>query len=137
MKKRFIFAGVLVAMFSLNAAFDLFAFTDTFPTISAVETLKEINKGGDILILDVRTPQEYTGPLGHLKGAKLIPVQELGTRLGELEKYRDKKILVICHSGYRSKNAARFLVENGFKDVVNVGPGMKGMSQIKGAPIER
>jgi rhodanese-related sulfurtransferase len=137
MNNKYIYAGVLVAMFSLNAAFDLFAFNDKFPTISAGETLVEIKKGGETLILDVRTPEEFTGPLGHLKGAKLIPVQELGKRLGELEKYRDKKILVICRSGYRSRNAARFLVENGFKDVINVGPGMQGMSRLQGAPIER
>jgi len=137
MKNRFIYAGVLVAMFSLNAAFDLFAFTDKFPSLNATETLTEIEKGGDTLILDVRTPQEYTGPLGHLKGAKLLPVDQLGSRLGELEKYRDTKILVVCRSGYRSRNAARFLVENGFKDVVNVGPGMQGMSSLSGAPIER
>ena len=54
-----------------------------------------------------------------------IPVQEIEKRIGELEQYRDKKIIVYCRSGNRSGTATKILNENGF-DAYNLIGGMNG-----------
>lgn len=75
-------------------------------------------------ILDVRTPNEYYS--GHIAGATLIPLQELSQRLSEIQQYKDKKILVYCHSGNRSTVASEILIENGFKKIYNLNTGITG-----------
>jgi rhodanese-related sulfurtransferase len=77
----------------------------------------------DLIILDVRTEPELTGYLGHLEGIVHIPVQELGQRVNELNKYKDKDIAVICRTGNRSDAATKFLRQQGF-DAKNVLGGM-------------
>ncbi len=71
------------------------------------------NEKKNIIILDVRTDAEYQTS-GHIKDAILIPVQELETRLDELEKFKNHKILVYCASGNRSISASRILYKYGF-----------------------
>ncbi|MDD6088014.1 MAG: rhodanese-like domain-containing protein [Desulfovibrionaceae bacterium] len=58
-----------------------------------------------LLLLDVRTPEEYAKQ--HLKGAVLLPLQELETRVNELP--GDKPILIYCRSGRRASVAAEIL----------------------------
>lgn len=83
------------------------------------------------LVLDVRTPNEYHR--GHLKGAKLIPVQQLENRLNEIAPYKNKKILVYCRSGNRSTVASQIMIKNGFKKIYNMRHGIKDW-QKKGYP---
>jgi sulfur-carrier protein adenylyltransferase/sulfurtransferase len=71
-------------------------------------------------ILDVRQPKEYEQ--GHLAGALLMPVKEVGSRSAELD--RDKPLFVYCHSGVRSKAASQLLLADGFKDVYNMSGGI-------------
>jgi len=54
------------------------------------------------------------GPLGKLENVINIPVQELESRLSELEKYRDREIVVLCKLGIRSATATDILIKNGF-----------------------
>jgi len=70
-------------------------------------------------LLDVRTPEEYKQ--GHVKGAELIPLNELSARMGRLPKGRE--IICICESGSRSSVAARHLKAQGYK-VSNLRGGM-------------
>ena len=76
-------------------------------------------------LVDVRTVEEFQE--GHIKGAVNIPVQDLAGRLKELEP-RDKPIVVYCRSGARSARARRMLMDQGFKDVLDLG----AMSNWKG-----
>lgn len=71
-----------------------------------------VNEEKNVTILDVRTKDEYKN--GHIKNAILIPVQELEARLGELQKFKNTKILVYCASGSRSVSASRILSKNEF-----------------------
>lgn len=71
-------------------------------------------------LVDVREPAEFA--TGTLPGAINIPLLELPDRLAELEKNR--RVLLLCRSGARSANAARFLAASGFIDVVNLEGGM-------------
>lgn len=78
-------------------------------------------------LLDVRQPKEYEQQ--HLPGAILIPVNEISSRLGELDK--NKATLVYCHNGIRSKAAAQLLQGNGFDTVYNIRGGIRAWRGIK------
>ncbi len=75
-----------------------------------------------VQILDVREPEEFTGPLGHIAGAILIPLGELAERTGELTK--DRPIVAVCRAGGRSAQATIILQQVGFADVANLTGGM-------------
>ena len=82
-------------------------------------------------LLDVRTQDEYDE--AHLEGAKLIPVGELESRLGELEAERGKELVVYCRSGSRSAKASEILSKQGYK-VANVEGGIIAW-QSEGKPV--
>ena len=104
--------------------------------ISSQQAKKMIDSKDYGLVLDVRTMEEYTGELGHIDGAVLIPVQELKDRIKEVEKYKDKKVIVVCHSGVRSRKASDILMQSGFKKVFNIADGMVGWDSQK-YPVKR
>lgn len=74
----------------------------------------------DALILDVRNPDE--NEISAIPGSTLIPLNELRSRLDELDK--DKTCIVHCKSGLRSYIASRMMIQNGFKDVKNLAGGI-------------
>jgi rhodanese-related sulfurtransferase len=84
------------------------------PELTVEQVKDKIDKAEDIILLDVSTKKEYNGHLGHIEGSLLIPVQELESRLEELEGYKENEIVVICRSGIRSRWGTRILLEKGF-----------------------
>ncbi len=94
------------------------------PSITVQELSAHIDTVKNIVILDVSTPGEFTGPLGHIDGALLIPVQQLSARVTELQKFKDLEIHVICRSGNRSVRASKILNSNGYQ-ATNILGGMK------------
>jgi rhodanese-related sulfurtransferase len=81
------------------------------------------------LLLDVRTRREFKR--GHIPDAKLIPVQELQTRLKELSAYKHTDILIYCATGNRSTVASKILIDNGFKRIINMRHGIAQWSRNK------
>ena len=79
------------------------------------------------LLLDVREPSEYAAI--HAPHAKLIPWGEVGSRLSEIDAYKDKPVAVICRSGRRSAQAVAILQKAGFTQVVNVQGGTNAWEQ--------
>lgn len=79
--------------------------------------LKEVLSKNNPKLIDVRTPLEFNG--GTAKGAKNIPLSELESKLGSLDK--SKTIVVFCQSGNRSGQAMRILQSKGFEKVHNGG----------------
>ncbi len=75
------------------------------------------------VVLDVRTEEEFHGPLGHIKGAILIPIDELSLRINELNEVKSKDIYVVCRSGNRSNFGKDILRENNF-NAINIDGGM-------------
>jgi rhodanese-related sulfurtransferase len=67
------------------------------------------------LLLDVRTPEEFAQ--GHVPGARLVPLQELDARLGELSAYQARGVVTYCEAGGRASKAAELLRAHGFADV--------------------
>jgi rhodanese-related sulfurtransferase len=76
----------------------------------------------DVQIVDVREPDEFNGPLGHVPGARLIP---LGTLVGTCESLsKSKPTVIVCRSGARSAQATVLLGKAGFEKVANLSGGM-------------
>ena len=100
-----------------------------FPSITVADVQKKINIKNNILLLDVRTLDEFDGPLGHIAGAVLIPIQELEQRIDELNEHKEKEIIVICRSGNRSQIGTRILISHGINAVNMVG-GMKAWNDL-------
>lgn len=76
----------------------------------------------DAQILDVREASEFAS--GHLPEARNIPVDKLAERIGELEKFKDKPIIVCCASGMRSGKACSELKKQGFNRLYNLAGGV-------------
>ena len=88
---------------------------------------------GAVQILDVREPDEFTGPLGHIKDAVLIPLGELAGRTGELKP--DCPVVAVCRAGGRSAQATVILQKAGFREVANLTGGMLRW-RAEGHPVE-
>lgn len=78
--------------------------------------------GPEVRRIDVREPDEYTGPLGHLPGAELVPLGTLDAASASWP--REAPLLLICRSGGRSAKAAQALAQRGFKHLYNLAGGM-------------
>lgn len=105
---------MLLSIFSLFN-FLGYAQQDKDSTMTVQDLKKLMKDDSTLVILDVRTPAELVGPLGKIENVINIPIQELESRIGELKKYKDKKIAVICRSGNRSNTGTRILRGKGFK----------------------
>jgi rhodanese-related sulfurtransferase len=76
----------------------------------------------DALVLDVRETGEWS--TGHITGARHITLGQLDKRLSELDKFKDKPIIVVCASGNRSSSACGQLKKHGFGKVFSLGGGV-------------
>ena len=76
----------------------------------------------DIQIIDVREPHEFTDALGHIRGARLLPLSDLSARVGEVD--RTRPVVAVCRSGARSAQATVMLQKAGFTEVANLAGGM-------------
>jgi rhodanese-related sulfurtransferase len=85
-------------------------------------------------ILDVRTKVETDEESARIKGALLIPINELRDRVAEVPK--DKPVMTICRSGRRSVLAAGILKENGWSRVANIRGGLLQW-QEEGLPVSK
>lgn len=99
---------------------------------TAPELHKRMQAGEELLLLDVRTSQEYAYD-GHVAGSRLLPLNMLMQRSGELPK--EATIICICRSGNRSQAACEQLAAMGFDDVTNLTGGMFGWRRA-GLPME-
>ncbi len=86
---------------------------------------KSGSQGPQVVLLDVRSIGEFS----HANiGGVNIPLDELGERLTELNKNKDKEIYCLCHHGIRSYHACLFLQAQGFKHVINISGGLHAWS---------
>jgi rhodanese-related sulfurtransferase len=88
-----------------------------------VHQLKEKKENREsFFLLDVRETFEYY--ISKIDGSTVIPVEELLSRLDELEDKKDQEIIVMCRTGIRSAQAQKMLLNNGFKNVKNLKGGI-------------
>lgn len=102
----------------------------TYTDISVREARGMIEADGNVLILDVRTEEEWDS--GHVDGAVLVPLSELENRVGELDKSR--KTIVYCMIGVRSPRASMILIDAGFQHVYNMTGGIDAWKEA-GYPV--
>lgn len=104
--------------------------------VTAEELARELDTPTPPILLDVREPSEYVGELGHIRGAKLIPLKQLGQSLAGLSSAKDARIVAVCKSGGRSAAAATLLTSSGFQDVRSLEGGMLRWNERR-LPIDR
>ena len=102
--------------------------------IEADELRRRLTSGDPLVILDVRQPDEFTSPPGHLPGAVNVPLAELADRTSDLAG-RDRPIVVVCKTDRRSAHAAADLLAAGLKDVAVLRGGTDGWHQ-RGLALE-
>ncbi|MFO0595853.1 MAG: rhodanese-like domain-containing protein [Myxococcaceae bacterium] len=87
-----------------------------------------------VRVVDVREPSEFTGPLGHIAGAALVP---MGAVMAEAHAWdKNAEVLLICKSGGRSSNVAQALTRLGFTKAMNLVGGMMAWNAA-GRPTEK
>ena len=109
------------------------ALTYTFAGIWEIQPQALEEVADKVQVLDVREPSEYVGALGHIRGAKLIPLGELAGRAGELA--RERPVVAVCRSGARSAQATVILQQDGFREAANLAGGMLRW-RADGHPVE-
>lgn len=102
-----------------------------YKVVTPLQAVMLINNE-DAVVLDVREPHEWVK--GHVADAVLISVGDLDKKLGELEPYRERPIIVTCQSGNRSITACRKLVAAGFPKVYLMKGGMTAWEEA-GLPV--
>ena len=90
--------------------------------VSAQEVKRAVEAKDDVIIVDVRTPEEYEA--GHLMDSLLLPLDTIGSKASRVIPDKDKKIYVYCRSGNRSARAVSQLQDLGYKDVHSMDGGM-------------
>jgi rhodanese-related sulfurtransferase len=89
---------------------------------AALEECLAGGRANAIQVIDVREPVEFTGGLGHIPGARLLPLAELAARCAEIDKARP--VVTVCRSGARSAQATVLLQKSGVSQVANLAGGM-------------
>lgn len=103
--------------------------------IEQADTLKATRLyNNDALVLDVREDKEYAS--GHIPKAKHIPLAKLSSRIQELDKHKNKPVLVTCRSGQRSARACGMLKKAGFETVFNQEGGIIAWERAN-LPVEK
>jgi rhodanese-related sulfurtransferase len=101
--------------------------------VSLLQATQLINQGKTIIV-DVRDPAEFAA--GHVRDAKNIPLKELSQRMGELEKFKSKAVVVVCQTGAQSARATAQLKSAGFNEVYSLNGGLAAW-QAQGLPTAK
>ena len=102
-------------------------------SVSTLEATQLINRQ-DALVVDIRSADDFRK--AHILNARNVPLPELDARLGDLEKFKAKPIIIACESGNRSGSAAAVLRKRGFEKVFSLVGGI-GAWQQAGLPVEK
>jgi rhodanese-related sulfurtransferase len=111
----FVVLLVLVVLNELKTA------TQRFASLTPAAAVQLMNND-DIVVLDVREPSETAA--GKISKAIQIPVGAVKTRIAELDKHKNKTVLVYCKTGARSGAACKELSSNGFDKVYSLNGGL-------------
>ncbi|MBI5612114.1 MAG: rhodanese-like domain-containing protein [Gammaproteobacteria bacterium] len=101
--------------------------------VGASQAVGLINRQSGVLV-DVREPAEYGN--GRIPEAILLPLSRFQERLTELEKFKNRPVVLYCRSGQRSGRAAVLLRKRGFASVHNLAGGIQAW-QGENLPVEK
>jgi uncharacterized membrane protein YdjX (TVP38/TMEM64 family)/rhodanese-related sulfurtransferase len=102
--------------------------------IEVAELAPRLDEARAIAIIDVRGTDEFMGRLGHIRGARNVPLAELPGRIGELASLTDMPIVLVCQTDKRSATAAALLGNAGFHNVAVLRGGMVRWNEA-GLPV--
>jgi len=102
------------------------------PSVNTLEATQMINRQ-DALVLDVREQAEFAQ--SHILNARGLPLSQIEARIGDIEKFKDKPVIVYC-AGNRSNAAAAALRKHGFSKVFNLSGGFPAWQQA-GLPVQK
>ena len=121
MSTRRVLASLAVVVIVSITGFNFCVGQQLFYSIISVSDARAmIQSSSNVLVIDVRTPEEYAQ--GHLKGAINIPLSDLPLRIGGLE--HNRPIIVYCQTGSKSAQASTILVRAGFTKVYSMEGGI-------------
>ena len=103
------------------------------PSVNTLEATQLINRQ-DALVVDVREQAEYAQ--SHILNARGLPLSQIEARIGDIEKFKDKPVIVYCATGNRSSAAASVLRKCGFSNVSNLSGGFAAWQQA-GLPVQK
>ena len=106
------------------------------PMIDIPEFRRRLDAEKNLLVLDVRTPEDFIGEQGHIEAAVNIPVEDLQQRIDEIGNYLEQPVAIVCRTDKKSARAALLLTEEGFADVHIVRGGMTKWLEA-GLPVVR
>jgi rhodanese-related sulfurtransferase len=99
------------------------------PFVPVTDLKARMDRGEDLLVLDVRTPKEFSSKHGHVPGALNLPLTDLPMRLrdsgADLAAFVDTPIFIMCQTSSRAAHAARALKKAGFRNLSVVSGGMQ------------
>ncbi|PCI59140.1 MAG: sulfurtransferase [Gammaproteobacteria bacterium] len=130
MFKKFSLLAIFLSLFTTvalaNSAKDI--------SQQALQKIMSADNKGKVVLLDVRTPQEYAA--GHVPGAINISHTEIKANLAKLLPHKNDTVIVYCRSGHRAGIAAEILANNGFTKLQHLSGDMNGWYEAK-LPIEK
>ena len=103
------------------------------PAVNTLEATQLINRQ-DALVVDVREQAEYAQ--SHILNARGLPLSQIEARIGDIEKFKNKPLIVYCATGNRSSAAAAVLRKCGFSNVSNLSGGFAAWQQA-GLPVQK
>jgi rhodanese-related sulfurtransferase len=89
--------------------------------ITPTNLVNLVNREGAVLV-DIRDIKEYG--TGHIAGAVSMPVSSIDARIGELDSYKDKPVVLVCKMGQHASATGRKFKEKGFENVRRLSGGM-------------
>jgi adenylyltransferase/sulfurtransferase len=127
MRKILIFIGLLSV--GLSGCMRSGMSSGHLASVTPSELMQRLAAHDNLVLVDVRQPEELQGPLGALPGAVNIPLPDLPDRFQEIP--QDKDVVLICRTGNRSAQAYAFLARHGYTRLYNLTGGMTAMRQQK------
>src|SRR5262245_27459225 len=116
--------GLLAAVAFVPRLLQRFKNEETVRWVEIGELVRHLNMAGAIAVVDVRGPDEFVGPLGHIANARNVPLPELAARVAELGSRMETPVILVCKTDKRSASAAAILHAAGFRDVFVLRGGM-------------
>ncbi len=134
---EFIKQNILLVLLALGSGGALLAMSFRRPGgrsgVTPTQATLLINRE-DAQVIDVRGSDEYVS--GHLPDSRNIPLEQLEERAGDLEKFKDTPLILVCQTGSRSAGACKQLEKLGFAKVNNLEGGIAGWRSA-GLPLKK
>lgn len=116
--------GLLAAVAFVPRLLQRFKSEGTVRWIEVGELAPRLDGREAVAVIDVRGPDEFSGPLGHIVNARNVPLPELPRRFGELGPLAETPVVLVCRTDKRSASAAALLDAAGFRNVSVLRGGM-------------